>query len=176
MPTLHTHIFVIFYLIFTQIMPVNVKLDISRHKRIDFKVGDFIDLVDFQRYIKNKVDNMAILVFWKVCEKPYSHWMSALMLWISPEPIWILAPVLMLTLTIGVNGAIEINGFLPCVNTSINTGVNADAWRQHSFKYNISPSDLTSDGFLKQIFFCFLSWFPMFDGCYLGSFIWFHLQ
>ena len=49
--------------------------------------------------------------------------------WISPEPISFVALALMLTLTLGINDAIEINVFL----SSINTSGNADVRCEHSF-------------------------------------------
>ena len=42
--------------------------------------------------------------------------------WIGPELNWIMMLVLMLMLTLGVNGAIEINAFL----SSVNVGVYAE--------------------------------------------------
>ena len=51
-------------------MLVNVKWDISAHKRIHFKVADFICLLNFEWRSLNEVGNIGIVVLTRVCEKP----------------------------------------------------------------------------------------------------------
>ena len=69
MPTLYTHIFVIFYLIYIK-QCQKMWNEISAGTRgLHFKVRVFIDLVNFLWHSQNEVGNNAIIVLWKVCEK-----------------------------------------------------------------------------------------------------------
>ena len=65
--------------------------------------------------------------------------MSALTLWIGPEPIWFLMIALKLTLTLGVNDTIQINVFLPRVKAIVHDSVNAvDVQCEHGLRFSFS--------------------------------------
>ena len=67
------NIFAVFFIIWILNILVNVKLDVNWQKRLPFKVGDFIGLLNFKWHSQNKVANIGILVLWKDCEKKKTH-------------------------------------------------------------------------------------------------------
>ena len=50
--------------------------------------------------------------------------------------------VLMLTLVLGVNGAIEINVLLPSANASIDAGLNGGTRCEHTLEHNVVSLDM----------------------------------